>query len=159
MSQAFISYSRADYAFAQRLAVELGDEGFTVWWDPELYGGQDFPNQIQRHLDAAEFVIVIWSDTAIASSWVISEAQRGLGQRKLVTCRVPAFKIANLPAPFSRLHCIKVTDTLEIFRALGSPQAVAKVERERDFEGWVWLILAFIAVATLMFGMIDRAGQ
>ena len=75
MADVFISYSRPDLSFAKALADDLKAARFEVWWDAELYAGDDFHNVIRDEIAKAKAVIVIWSDTAASSQWVRGEAQ------------------------------------------------------------------------------------
>ena len=82
----FISYSRKDKAMAKALADDLAAAGVPVWWDREIYPGDDFHNAIVTALDQAQVVIVIWSEDAAASPWVRDEARRAARQRSSSRC-------------------------------------------------------------------------
>jgi len=69
MSDIFISYSKHDRSTAQALADDLTSLGASVWWDFELYAGDDFHHLILEAINAASAVIVIWSPTAGKSRW------------------------------------------------------------------------------------------
>jgi len=47
MADVFISYSKADRAVAEALAADLKARSFDVWWDFELYAGDDFHDMIR----------------------------------------------------------------------------------------------------------------
>ena len=74
MADVFISYAREDRAHAERLADALTGRGVAVWWDRALKGGAAFHDEIERELEAATRVIVLWSDDARRSHWVRDEA-------------------------------------------------------------------------------------
>ncbi len=80
----FLSYSRADQAYARMLAQALEDAGLQVWWDTLIEGGAAFAKTIEAALAASDAVIVLWSQHAVASDWVLDEAARGRDLRKLV---------------------------------------------------------------------------
>src|SRR5262245_5701653 len=84
MSDVFISYSRADKDIARGLADDLTARGLQVWWDLEVYAGQNFQNAILCALDASKVAIVIWSATAVKSAWVRDEATRAAKGAKLI---------------------------------------------------------------------------
>src|SRR5262245_31553271 len=75
MADAFTSYSKARAAEARALAGELGYLGYDVWWDTSLLPVGSFGAEIDRQLDAAKAVIVIWSPESIRSKWVYAEAE------------------------------------------------------------------------------------
>lgn len=117
--QIFISYSRQDAAVAHALADDLGKAGFPVWWDRELYAGEDFHDAILDALEAASAVIVIWSNAAATSPWVRDEARRADRLKKLITVHVPDFDVARVPLGFGDRHCDNVEDRDRMVRALG----------------------------------------
>jgi TIR domain-containing protein len=55
----FISYARPDRPAAERLAKLLIAKGYSVWWDTELLGSDDFRDVIHEELRAAKACIVI----------------------------------------------------------------------------------------------------
>ncbi|MCY7397791.1 MAG: toll/interleukin-1 receptor domain-containing protein, partial [Sphingomonas bacterium] len=80
----FLSYARPDRAVAEQLAERLEQAGHTVWWDALIEGGANFSSSIRKALDAADVVIVLWSDSAIESDWVRDEAAQGRDRHRLV---------------------------------------------------------------------------
>ena len=61
MSDIFISYKREEQAIVRKLANALESEGWTVWWDPKLRAGEHFDDVIEKALNEAKCVIVMWS--------------------------------------------------------------------------------------------------
>ena len=49
----FVSYAREDEEFAKAVADLLKSDGFDVWWDRELRGGQTFPDEIENAIAAS----------------------------------------------------------------------------------------------------------
>jgi hypothetical protein len=84
MADVFISYAREDRPVVDRLVALLQQEGWSTWFDVVLQLGQDFRPEIDREIDTAACVVVVWTSTSVASTWVHQEAARGLAQRKLV---------------------------------------------------------------------------
>jgi hypothetical protein len=74
MTDVFISYAREDRETAQRLAAALEARGWSVWWDREIPVGHSFDQVIERQLEAAKSVVVLWSKDSAASEWVKNEA-------------------------------------------------------------------------------------
>ena len=77
----FISYAREDRSRVKPLAQLLQAEGWSVWWDPEIPVGLSFDDVIDKALDAARCVIVVWTETSRGSRWVKTEAEEGLHGR------------------------------------------------------------------------------
>lgn len=84
MADVFVSYSRDDRARVKGIADALEAEGISVWWDPEILPGTTFDEVIDRELEAANCVIVVWSEQSRASRWVREEANDGLERDVLV---------------------------------------------------------------------------
>lgn len=80
----FLSYARADSAFAHRLATTLEHAGFTIWWDALIEGGEAYSKSIAEALEKADVVIVLWSANSVESDWVRDEAAQGRERRRLV---------------------------------------------------------------------------
>jgi hypothetical protein len=118
MADVFISYSKEHAQLTIDLARDLEAEGYTTWWDTSLFAGDVFPKEIGSQLDAAKAVIVIWSESAVRSDWVLAEAQWAKRQKKLITVRSPTLDPKLIPLPFNAMHAELVTDRARIFSAL-----------------------------------------
>jgi hypothetical protein len=157
MTDVFISYSKHDRPIAQALADDLVSLGITVWWDFELYAGDDFHDAILAAIDAATAVIVIWSSTARASKWVRSEATRANRQNKLIPTLAPGATLDDVPLPFDQLQCVPILEREQIYRSLqrlriipapepDQPQRppfklpASRQELEEDISGYLTLI-------------------
>ena len=110
MADVFLSYARADFAEAQKLAARLRTAGFTLWFDEDLPAHRTFSEVIEEQLEAAQAVVVLWSREAAASQWVRSEANRAREKGRLVQARIDD---ARLPMPFDQIHCADLTDTTD----------------------------------------------
>lgn len=107
MSDVFISYASASRAVAAQLATAVERLGYSVWWDSALLPHDQYGQMIERQLEAAKCVIVLWSDDARESRWVLSEANRALGEGKLIqgnlSDRLP-------PLPFDQIQVVRLDD-------------------------------------------------
>lgn len=75
----FISYSREDQAFVDRLSIELLNHNVKVWRDEyKLSAGDSLTQRIHSGIDQASFLCVVISDSALASEWVKKEIAAGL---------------------------------------------------------------------------------
>jgi len=74
MPQVFISYSRKDLTFIERLAADLKDSGFEVWYDlSKLEGGARWNRVIEQAIEDSQYVVVVLSPDSVASEWVDDE--------------------------------------------------------------------------------------
>jgi TolB-like protein/Flp pilus assembly protein TadD len=87
MSDVFISYKAEDRRRIEVLVQALQADGFTVWWDEHIGAGDEWSQTIERQLDSARSVVVIWSKRSIGPEgrFVREEARRA--QRR--GCYVP----------------------------------------------------------------------
>ncbi len=74
MADVFLSYATEDRPLAERLAAALEKAGLSVWWDRYIRGGSEFSQDIERELEAAGKVLVLWSKSGNRSRWVRDEA-------------------------------------------------------------------------------------
>ena len=107
MADVFISYSKSDAKWARRIAESLTAAGVTVWWDTEgLTAGGEFASEIERQLDEAGKVLVLWSKRSARSEWVRDEADHAKRQGKLVSVIID-----DLPLPplgFRQRHAVSI---------------------------------------------------
>lgn len=116
MTDIFISYSKQDRPLVEKLASSLEGDGFVVWWDTSLVTGDDYRTAIDKHLDEARAVIVVWTANSIASKWVISEAEHADARNKLIPLRTTDLDITRIPKPFTGRHT-EVIDNAAVIRA------------------------------------------
>jgi formylglycine-generating enzyme required for sulfatase activity len=74
MTQIFISYSRKDIAFIDKLAADLKKSGLDVWYDVSgIAGGDRWRSEIENALRNSQYVLVVLSPDAVLSQWVERE--------------------------------------------------------------------------------------
>ena len=74
MSKVFISYSRKDLTFIERLAADLLEQGCDVWYDLSgLDGGTRWVDEIEKEIKDRPYMFVVLSPDAIASRYVTEE--------------------------------------------------------------------------------------
>ena len=78
MADIFISYGTADRAEVAKLAAYLEAEGWSVWWDRGLTAGDEYRDEIMKHLALARAVIVVWSKTSASS---VGSGRKPAGRR------------------------------------------------------------------------------
>jgi hypothetical protein len=91
MGHIFISYKREDVVQARQVRQALRAEGFHVWWDEDLQGGQQWAAAIDSALLDASVVVVLWSPLSVQSDWVKHEASIAKSRRILVPATIDAF--------------------------------------------------------------------
>src|SRR5271166_6566400 len=101
MNDVFISYAGQDRARVQPLVHALEQKGFTVWWDPTIAAGKRWDQVIEAALRESRCVIVVWTQTSIASEWVVNEA--GEARRRGVLIPVLLDDV-EMPLEFKRLQ-------------------------------------------------------
>lgn len=106
MSDIFISYASEDLDWVVKLSALLRDEGWTVWWDRSIPFGKSFQEVIEKALNEASCVIVVWSQHSVNSGWVSAEADEARNRGILV----PVL-IENVSAPlvFRQLQTANLT--------------------------------------------------
>jgi hypothetical protein len=107
MSDVFISYARQETGRARQLAHALEQAGFSVWWDHQVLAGESWAKTIERQIDEAQCVIVLWSPTSVASAWVADEAAYALESNKLIPV---VFDDVKVPLGFRVLQNIELKD-------------------------------------------------
>jgi hypothetical protein len=106
MSDIFLSYAREDQVWVERLASHLEKSGWSVWWDRRLQAGDPFDGVIEREVEAARVVLVLWSTHSVNSVWVKAEATAAQHQNKLVPVLIEPVRI---PIPFNAFHTADLT--------------------------------------------------
>lgn len=84
MADVFVSYASAEKDKARLVAESLEAAGFSVWWDRALKPGETFDKVIQREIEQAKAIVVIWTKTSVDSQWVREEADVGRQRDALV---------------------------------------------------------------------------
>jgi TolB-like protein len=102
LADVFISYVRDDQPVARRVAKGLQAAGFDVWWDADLPAHRAYSEVIERNLEDAKAVVVLWSEAAAQSQWVRAEADFARNAGKLVQAQVDG---SMPPLPFNQIQC------------------------------------------------------
>lgn len=68
MSQVFLSYSRKDLEFVEKLAGDLKKSGFEVWYDLSgLAGGAHWRREIETAIKNSQYIVVVLSPDSVES--------------------------------------------------------------------------------------------
>jgi hypothetical protein len=107
MADIFLSYAREDLARARLLAEALESRRWSVWWDRRMLHGQDVALYIQKQLDDARCIVVLWTKASVGSQYVRDEAGEGVNDGRLVPLLLDAVK---QPLGFRQLHAADLSD-------------------------------------------------
>lgn len=93
MADIFLSYAREDRDRAEMLAHALESRGWSVWWDRRIQAGHSFADVIEKALEDARCVVVLWTEHSIDSNWVQNEATEGDHRTSLIPVRLDDVRI------------------------------------------------------------------
>jgi hypothetical protein len=79
--------------------------GYTVWWDKEMYAGQDINDKLLKEVALAAAVIVLWSPYSVESKWVRGEARLAAEFAKLMPI---AISPCNIPIEFTGYNTVEL---------------------------------------------------
>ena len=143
MANIFISYSKSDEPDARLLSAFLEANGYSVWWDRDLVGGDKYRGAIAAELSKARAVVVIWTKTSVDSNWVQSEAGRALREQKLIPVRSGGMEYKDIPPPFDNVHTVTLNNREQILAAvagqLAKPALPAPLWKQLKFDLLAWL--------------------
>jgi hypothetical protein len=102
----------------RHLVLRLRADGLAVGWDKDLLPGVEYDLLIEQSIRACDSAVVIWSEKAKASRYVLDEATLALELGKLVTVHVDGFDPSTLSMRFRRLQATSVTDYEKLLKTL-----------------------------------------
>ena len=78
MPEVFVSYKAEDRRRIEPLVQALQADGYSVWWDQHIGTGDEWRHTIERQLDSAKCVLVVWSKRSVGpdGNFVRDEASR-----------------------------------------------------------------------------------
>jgi serine/threonine-protein kinase len=108
MSDVFVSYKAEDRRRVQPLVSALEAEGLTVWWDAQIGGGDEWRRSIERELDSAKCVLVMWSkrSTGPEGHFVRDEASRAMERGVYLPIRIDNVR---LPLGFGETQALQLS--------------------------------------------------
>ncbi len=83
-SEIFISYRRADQAWARHLHAQLRAEGVEAWYDAQVGAGQDWRIATAKALEASRIFVLLFSENAAQSSDIAKELAAATLEKKLI---------------------------------------------------------------------------
>ncbi|MEV4181497.1 TIR domain-containing protein [Streptosporangium canum] len=104
---AFISYSRRDRRYVERLASHLKRAGVRTWFDDEIPIGDRFEKVIRSKIDACDAFVVVMTPDAEESRWVHREITRAETKGKEI---LPLLLAGDVFFRINDANCEAVTD-------------------------------------------------
>ena len=81
-SPIFISYSRQDSAYVEKLVAAFEDRGLSVWLDNRIDYGTAWQHEIEKHLELCKAFVLVMTPQANESHWVKCELSFALELKK-----------------------------------------------------------------------------
>lgn len=143
----FISYSRRDYAIADKIVTALNAGGFTYFRDQQgIESGSDFLQSIINAIDRCRLFLCVLSENAYSSDFVIKELEYALQRKGIIVfpviidnSQLPdrlSFSIGTLNrANWHFSSSLNIEDTIlrDVSRALGRfEEKLSKDEKEQN---------------------------
>ncbi len=161
----FISHASADDRFVERLAARLDRTGIDVWHDARnLRAGHQFGQEIQRAIDNADAVLIVYSQAAARSDWVTGEFEyaRNAGKKLIVLWKQN--QPINLPPALAAYTALDFSNARKFDAGLADllaaliPSAPPPVPVRRLPEPRLLLfaLVAVVLAVVLVFGLLNR---
>jgi hypothetical protein len=167
MADVFISYSRKDRERCNAIREALVQLEVDVWSDVGIGAGSAFDREIERQIEDASALLVLWSEDAAGSDWVRNEARTGKVRDSLVAVQIEA---CELPLEFHSIQAELLPEGAEgsahptwlnLLTRLGDIldrpglAEFCRLSAEGDLDGWKrWL--SRHASDPLAAGVIDK---
>ena len=105
MADIFVSYKAEDRARVSPIVEALKSEGFSVWWDAHIAGGEQWRETIETELHAAKCVVVVWSALSVGATgrFVRDEATRAQRRDVYLPIRIDP---VDLPLGFGETQAL-----------------------------------------------------
>jgi TolB-like protein/Flp pilus assembly protein TadD len=119
----FVSYASQDAAVANSLVENLEQHGLKCWIAPrDVKPGAQYADAIVRAINEAKAVVLVMSGSAVASSHVGKEIERGSSKRKPII----AFRIDAVPLNHALEYFLSESQWIDVPQ-LGMPAALTKL--------------------------------
>jgi serine/threonine protein kinase len=115
----FISYASKDKDYVHRLAAELGRIGVDMWIDQDIEPRANWVDSIENALNTCDLMLLVATETAMSSEYVIHEWSYFMGQGKPIYLFIPQMPPPkNIHPRLSRIQLVTGTGDMlnDIFR-------------------------------------------
>jgi len=115
----FVSFAGTDVLLAtefhNRLQRIVGDEVTCFLAPKSVETGDNWVTQVEKHLSGAACLVILLSDSALRSTWVLFEAGVGRGRGvDVIPLAIAGFNIDRRRPPMSFLQAVTVTTLLDL---------------------------------------------
>jgi len=107
MTDVFVSYASEDRERVREIVTSLESTGWSIWWDRRIDAGTAYDREIEKAIDEARCIVVVWSSVSVESEWVRTEASEGLEKGNLVPISI---EDVRPPLAFRRIQTIDFND-------------------------------------------------
>lgn len=97
----FISFKSEEKDKAKVLKDSLEKLGFSIWWSEKIQCGQEWHGEIDKAIEEAAVIIVLWSKKSITSLWVRHEASQAIVRHVYAPVRA---ELVEIDSPFNRIQ-------------------------------------------------------
>lgn len=125
----FISYSRKDRERCTAIREALIAFDVDVWSDVGIAAGSAFDREIEKQIEEARALLVLWSSNSVESDWVRNEARTGKVRDRLIAVQLDA---CELPLEF---HSVQAEILPEGAEGTAHPAWLNLVSRLGDILG------------------------
>jgi hypothetical protein len=106
----FVSYKSEDKEAVRRLVDRLVEAGFSVWWDSQLPGAQNWRENIQQALDAAKCVVVVWTRGSVGAEGNFVRDEASQASKRGILAPVLFERGVRIPLGFGELQAVDLAN-------------------------------------------------
>jgi hypothetical protein len=123
----FVSYSRRDHDFADKLASELRRRGFRVFLDTsDIDPGDNFVSKLEKEIKRSTAIVALLSENFCLTRWGQAELYSALASSKvLIPVLIDPATMSDLDEPLQRL--LRDTQYVTIIGGLSAPDAINRI--------------------------------
>ena len=134
----FVSFASADdllaTEFRNRLQRIVGDEVNCFLAPKSIDTGENWPAQIEKYLSGASCIVILVSDSALHSTWVLFEAGVGRGRgAAVIPVALAGYNIDRQQPPLSFLQTAIVSTVDDLNRVLERIEKALKSNFDKKF--------------------------
>jgi TolB-like protein len=145
----FVSYASHDAPVADSLVENLEQHGLKCWIAPrDVKPGTQYADAIVRAINEAKAVVLVMSGSAVGSSHVGKEIERGSSKRKPII----AFRIDAVPLNHALEYFLSESQWIDVVQ-LGMPAALTKLA---EAVGHVSAVTPLVAAPNRLWGGIGK---
>src|SRR3984885_8359386 len=130
MPDVFVSYSRRDNEFVERLAHDLRERGKDVWVDVEgIRDAEVFPEALRRAIEGSDAFVFIISPDSVRSPFCEQEVAHASGLNK----RIVPLALRNVPDEAIPEE-IRFRNWIPVGEETGADRVISVIDTDLDWE-------------------------